>query len=317
MNRPPASRMQSRRTLVAWVSLSVIAMGCGRAGGDAAADAEPRVVLPPGMTATPGTNADARPPAVPFSAATPRTAPRVLAHSPHDTAAFTQGLVFYRGRLYESTGIEGRSQVRELDPATGAVRRRVALPAADFGEGIAAVGSRLCQVTWRRGRGYVYDLPSLARVDSFAYAGEGWGLASDGRVLYMSDGSSRLRVIDPAGFRELRRVQVTEAGQPVWGLNELEWVRGELWANVFETPLVARIDPATGAVRGWLDLSALAAQFTPAERAALDSAGGVANGIAYDGAAGTLVVTGKLWPELFRIAAPAPDGAAATAPVRR
>jgi glutamine cyclotransferase len=263
-----------------------------------------RVALLPGMAAQPTSNADAKPPAIPFAPVTPRLTPEILNAWPHDTAAFTQGLVFHDGRLYESTGLEGRSQVRELDPRTLVVRRRVALPASEFGEGIAAVGQRLYQLTWRHGIGHVYALPSLAPSDSFRYQGEGWGLASDGRSLYMSDGSSQIRVIDPSGFRELRRIQVQEAGQHVWALNELEWVRGELWANVYQTPYIARIDPTIGNVVGWIDLTSLSARFTPAERSRLEEVGGVANGIAFDAATDELLVTGKLWPQLFRLAVP-------------
>jgi glutamine cyclotransferase len=256
------------------------------------------------MVAQAMTKADARPPAVPFTSTTSRLAPAVLMSWAHDTTAFTQGLVWHAGRLYESTGREGQSRIRELDTVTLRVRREIALPTSEFGEGIAAVGRRLYQLTWRHGLGHVYDLPSLAPVDSFRYSGEGWGLASDGRLLYMSDGSSQIRVIDPPGFRELRRIQVKEAGQPVWALNELEWVRGELWANVYQTPYIARIDAATGNVVGWVDLASLSASFTPAERSVLEGAGGVANGIAFDSAANELLVTGKLWPRVFRIALP-------------
>jgi glutamine cyclotransferase len=292
------------RTLI--LATTVALLACDRSS-DSPPDANAstkHVALLPGMTAQPTSNADAKPPAIPFAPATPRSTPAVLRTWPHDTAAFTQGLVFHDGRLYESTGLEGRSEVHELDPRTLVVRRRVALPAFEFGEGIAAVGQRLYQLTWRHGVGHVYALPSLAPVDSFRYQGEGWGLASDGHLLYMSDGSSQIRVIDPSGFRELRRIQVQEAGQHVWALNELEWIRGELWANVYQTPFIARIDPTTGNVVGWIDLTSLSARFTPAERSRLEEVGGVANGIAFDAATGELLVTGKLWPQLFRLALP-------------
>jgi glutamine cyclotransferase len=295
-----------RHTFVLGVALGacVAPAGCDH-GSDRPANAE-RVVLPPGMAAPPSSNADARPPSVPFASSTPRLVPAVVRSWPHDTAAFTQGLAFHNGRLYESTGLEGRSQIRELDPTTFAVRRRVALAPSEFGEGIAAVGRRLYQVTWRHGIGHVYDLPSLALVDSFRYAGEGWGLATDGQSLYMSDGTSQVRVIDPSGFRELRRIQVQEAGHHVWALNELEWVRGELWANIYQTPYIARIDPSSGNVVGWVDLAELVARFKPDERSRLEGDGGVANGIAFDSTTGELLVTGKLWPLLFRLVPPPP-----------
>ena len=152
----------------------------------------------------------------------------------------------------------------------------------------------------------MYDLSTLATVDSFRYQGEGWGLATDGRMLYLSDGSSQIRVIDPSGFRELRRIQVQESGHHVWALNELEWVRGELWANVYQTTFIARIEPASGEIIGWIDLAPLGRRFTAAQRAAVSAGGGVANGIAFDSARARLLVTGKLWPRIFQIALPTP-----------
>lgn len=278
---------------------------CGGSGGDS--DSDRPTVLPPGMEPPPHTNADAQPPAVPFDTLTPRIAPRVIRSLPHDTAAYTQGLAIYRGHLLESTGRLALSDVREVDVTTGVVRRKVALPANEFGEGIAVVDNRLYQLTWRGGRGHVYDPGTLAPIDSFTYAGEGWGLATDGKLLYMSDGTSRIRVVDPAGFREVRTIQVHEADSTVWMLNELEWVRGELWANVYETDFIARIDPATGHVVGWIDLGQL---LTAAQRQDLTNRGGVANGIAFDSASGRLFVTGKLWPRLFEIQISASQGAA-------
>ena len=184
--------------------------------------------LPPGMQPQPQSNANARPPAVPFDSTTPRTPPRVIRSFPHDTAAYTQGLVFYHGHLLESTGRLALSDVREVDLTTGKVLRRTALPATEFGEGIAAVGNRVYQLTWQGGRGHVYDAATLAPIDSFTYVGEGWGLATAGRTLYMSDGTSRLRVVDPTGFQQQRTIQIRERDSTVWMLNELELVRGEL-----------------------------------------------------------------------------------------
>ena len=269
---------------------------CG--GNDSDSSAAQTPALPPGMQPPAQTQANARPPAIPFDTATPRLSPRVIRSWPHDTAAYTQGLAIYRGRLLESTGLLGRSEVRDVDATTGSVRRRVALPANEFGEGITAVGDRLYQLTWRGGRGHIYNPATLTPIDSFAYSGEGWGLATDGRLLYMSDGTSRIRVVDPAGFHELRAIQVRERDSTVWMLNELEWVRGELWANVYETDLVARIDPTTGHVVGWIDLGKL---LTTAERQDVTTRGGVANGIAFDSVRNRVYVTGKLWPRLFEI----------------
>jgi glutamine cyclotransferase len=286
---------------------------CAR-DAESAPDTE-RSALLPALMPQAESNADASPPAVPFSAATPRAMPRVLRSWVHDTTAYTQGLLFHEGRVFESTGLEGRSRIRELDTATFGQRREVRLPASDFGEGIATVGAHLYQLTWKHGLGRVYDLATLVPIDSFHYEGEGWGLTSDSRQLYMSDGSSEIRVIDPTGFRELRRIRVTEAGRRVWALNELEWVHGELWANIYETTFIARIDPATGHVVGWVDLAGLWSRFTTAERKAVEDEGGVANGIAFDSTAGTLVVTGKLWPRVFQLAWP-PE-ATGPAPIRK
>ena len=284
----------ARIVMVAALSLAA----CGGSGGDS--DSNPPA-LPPGMEPAPHTNADARPPAIPFDTATSRISARVIKSWPHDTAAYTQGLMFFHGHLLESTGRVGLSDVREVDPTTGVVRRKVALPVTEFGEGITVVGNRLYQLTWRGGRGHVYDVTTLTPVDSFSYTGEGWGLTTDGSVIYMSDGTSRIRVVDPVGFREQRTIQVQEGDSTVWMLNELEWVRGELWANVYETNYIARIDPASGRVKGWIDVGNL---LTAAQTKDVTGRGGVPNGIAFDSATNRLFVTGKLWPRLFEIAVP-------------
>jgi glutamine cyclotransferase len=275
---------------------AVLCVAACDGNGDSSADRTP--VLPPGMQLQPQTHADARPPAVPFDSTTPRVSARVIRSWPHDTAAYTQGLAIHRGRLLESTGLLGQSELRDVDVTTGTVRRRVPLVATEFGEGITLVGNRIYQLTWRGGRGHVYDATTLTPVDSFAYAGEGWGLATNGRLLYMSDGTSQIREIDPTGFHQLRRFRVTERDSAVWMLNELEWVRGELWANIYETDLIARIDPATGHVVGWIDVGNL---LTAAQRHAVTTLGGLANGIAFDSVGNRLFLTGKLWPRLFEV----------------
>jgi glutamine cyclotransferase len=269
---------------------------CDGDANDAGANQPPP--LPPGMQPQPQTNADARSPSVPFDTTTPRISPRIIRSWPHDSTAYTQGLAIYRGYLLESTGLFAQSYVSEVDVTTGTVRRRVALPATEFGEGIAVVGDRIYQLTWRGGRGHVYDANTLTPIDSFTYTGEGWGLATDGRMLYMTDGTSRIRVLDPTGFRELRTIQVHEADSTVWMLNELEWVRGELWANVYQTDLIARIAPTTGRVVGWIDGGNL---LTAAQRQDVATRGGVANGIAFDSVRNRLFLTGKLWPRLFEV----------------
>lgn len=271
-------------------------------GRDASDDADTgRPSLPPGMAARAPTNADVAPPAVPFSRATPVDTARAQASFPHDTAAYTQGLLVADGRLLESTGLVGRSDVREVELATGRVVRAHPLPRHHFGEGIARLGDRLFQVTWKAGQGYVYDPATLAVVDSFSYAGEGWGLATDGRTLYLSDGSADIRVLDPATKNVVRIVTVTEDGRRVHGVNELEWIDGELWANIYQTDWIARIDPLTGQVKRWLYVGRL---LTDAERRQVAALGGVANGIAYDAARRHVLVTGKNWPRLYALALP-------------
>jgi glutamine cyclotransferase len=278
------------------VAAGCVILGCGEEANGTPQTQSSRIL--PGMTPTPTTNADASPPAVPYAATTPMTMARARASWPHDTTAYTQGLLLDRGRLLESTGGEGHSDVRETTVASGRVVRRTPLPSAAFGEGIAVAAGRVYQLTWKGGRGYTYDPRTLARVDSFTYAGEGWGLATVDSLLYMSDGSSSLRIIDPHGFRELRRVQVREGDKPVWMLNELELVGDELWANIYEKDLIARIVPATGEIVGWIDLGEL---LTASERADVSRRGGVANGIAFDPSRRVAFVTGKLWPRVFEL----------------
>jgi glutaminyl-peptide cyclotransferase len=274
-------------------TIAAFASACGSRDSDA------RASILPAFLQQDRDNADAAIPRIPFSNATPRQAARVLRRWPHDTNAFTQGLLMHEGRLFESTGHTGHSGVREVDRTTGRVLRRFDLEPNEFGEGIAAFGSRIYELTWKAKRGFVYDVGSLAPVDSFSYEGEGWGLTSDGTSFYLSDGTSTIRVIDPNGFRVVRRIRVTEAEQPVHMLNELEWVKGELWANIYWTGLIARIDPATGRIRGWVDVRRLLPE---AERKQLEARGGVANGIAYDSASGRVLVTGKYWPLMFELA---------------
>ena len=285
--------MSVRRLLGALVAVSALSASCG--SGDAEASAGTSI-LPSFLPQR--DNADASTPRVPFSAATPRMVPRVVARLPHDTTAFTQGLAVYRGRLLESTGLEGHSGVREVELATGRVLRRADLPSTEFGEGTTVLGERVYQLTWKSHVGHVFDARTFTPVDSFHYDGEGWGLTTDGALLYLSDGTSRIRVIDPNGYRVVRTIRVTEAEQPVHMLNELEWVRGELWANVYWTGLIARIDPASGRIVGWVDVRRLLSE---SENERLEPRGGVANGIAYDSASARVLVTGKYWPFVFQL----------------
>ena len=222
---------------------------------------------------------------------TPSIEYRIAAEHPHDPAAFTQGLVFAGGALYESTGLRGRSSLRKVQLTTGRVVRKRPLSDRLFGEGLALAGGHLYQLTWTAGRAFVLRMKDFSLVREHRYAGEGWGLAFDGTRLVMSDGSATLRFRDPQTFRVEREVEVRDGAGAVEALNELEFVEGSLYANIWRSDRVARIDPATGAVTGWLDLSRIAEK----ER----SAGNVdvANGIAWDGS--TLYVTGKLWRSVY------------------
>jgi glutaminyl-peptide cyclotransferase len=213
---------------------------------------------------------------------------------PHDPGAFTQGLEYVDGVLYESTGLHGRSSVRRVNLDTGAVLQKRDIAAEHFGEGITVYKSDLFELTWQSGIAFVYDRTTFAPKRSFKYNGEGWGLTHDGMSLIMSDGTEFLRFLDPATFAERRRVRVTGVGQPVKNLNELEFVKGEIFANVWMTDYIARIEPASGRVTSYVDLRGL----LPERDTPPDS---VLNGIAYDAAGDRLFVTGKLWPRLFEI----------------
>lgn len=220
--------------------------------------------------------------------------PEVVARYPHDTNAFTQGLIFHDGFLYESTGRRGQSSLRKVELETGRVQQFRPLSAQFFAEGLAAHDGRLIQLTWQSGVGFVYGLEDFNPEQRFRYEGEGWGLTHDGERLIMSDGTANLRFLDPADFSLLGSIEVTVEGQPVANLNELEFIDGEVWANIWYDERIVRIDPGTGAVLGWIDLSAL-------YPAAARPADAVVNGIAYDAAADRIFVTGKLWPAIFEI----------------
>ena len=228
---------------------------------------------------------------------------------PHDPTAFTQGLAWHAGNLYESTGRYGQSTLRRVNLQTGEVLQRVALPSQYFAEGVAVVGDSVFQLTWREGVMFIYDRPNLQRVGELEYNGEAWGLTSDGNSLIVSDGSNYLTFMDARSYEPQRTLPVTDGGQAVNQLNELEWVRGEIWANVWHTNHIVRIDPATGRVKGRLDLTDLVPREITSEEAVL-------NGIAYDPEANRLLVTGKLWPRLFEVSVPSlgVGAAAASAP---
>ena len=222
-----------------------------------------------------------------------------VVHSyPHDRTAFTEGLFYLDGFLYESTGIEGASSVRKVRLETGEVVQRHDLPSAYFGEGIIHWKDRLIQLTYKTEVGFVYNLHTFDTERRFEYPGEGWAMTQDGKNIFMSDGTAQIRIWDPETLQELRRITVTDQGQPVPNVNELEWVKGEIYANIWETDRIARIDPATGRVVGWIDLAGL---LNPNERIAGPEGTDVLNGIAYDAKGNRLFVTGKRWPKLFEI----------------
>jgi glutaminyl-peptide cyclotransferase len=219
----------------------------------------------------------------------------VLGSYPHDRGAYLQGLVWYEGGFYESTGVYGESTLRRVAFPSGDVLQQTPLAREYFGEGLALVGDRLVQLTWRAQRGFVYERESFGLIGDFSYQTEGWGLTYDGTSLIMSDGSSTLTYLDPETFQPTRSLTVTLGGRDVRALNELEWIDGQIWSNVYQTNFIVRIDPQTGYVVGVLDMKDL----VPAEfRGNRDE---VLNGIAYDGATGRIFVGGKRWPALFEI----------------
>ena len=245
-----------------------------------------------------GPAASVAPPAPAADAPLPVTPAEVIERLPHDPTAFTEGFFAEGGAFYESTGEVGRSSIRKVDPATGKVLRQVSVPAPYFGEGIARVGDQIVSLSWQHGIGFRWRAADFARQGSFRYTGEGWALASEGALLVMSDGTPTLRVLDPKTLAVVRKIDVTLRGEPLADLNEIEIVDGEILANVWHANAIVRIDPATGAVKGLIDVSALAHEVAATDPEA------VPNGIAWDKAKRRLYVTGKLWPTVFRIAWP-------------
>jgi glutamine cyclotransferase len=214
---------------------------------------------------------------------------------PHDSSAFTQGLVFVDGKLLEGTGQEGRSSLREVELQTGHVLKKVDVPEPYFGEGIALLNGKIYQLTWQHQVGFIYDAKTFEQTGKFNYSGEGWGLTTDGHSLILSDGSNRIRFIEPDSFRVTKTIAVLDGKLPVNELNELEYVNGEIYANIWHDQRIVTIDPQTGRVTGWIDLTGL---LPPGD---VHDEEAVLNGIAYDDAGKRLFVTGKLWPRLFEI----------------
>jgi glutamine cyclotransferase len=238
------------------------------------------------------------------SAAAPTSTFQVLQRFPHDTGAFTEGLVYADGALYESTGLNGASSLRKVDLQTGAVLAKVPIADQYFAEGLTLFDGKLYQLTWQSQVGFVYDPGCFCQTGQFTYTGEGWGLTHDAQELIMSDGTPVIRFLDPDTFTVTNTITVHDGDQFVANINELEYINGEIWANIWQTDYIARIDPTSGALLGWIDLAGLlpAADRTPETD--------VLNGIAYDPATNRLFVTGKRWPALFQIAVVGPGAMA-------
>lgn len=217
----------------------------------------------------------------------------VVGITPHDPNAFLQGLVWYDGGFYEGTGLEGRSTLRRVEYPSGKVVKSISLTPDLFGEGVALVGDQLMQLTWKSKRGFVYDRESFRLLREFTYDTEGWGLTYDGTNLILSDGSNMLTFIDPQTFKPIRKLPVIMNGRPIDQLNELEYIEGEIWSNVWQTNYILRIDPATGQVKSYLEMKGLLQNPTGHED--------VLNGIAYDPQAKRIFVSGKLWPNIYEI----------------
>lgn len=233
-------------------------------------------------------------PTVATAPAVPVYGYQVVATYPHDTTAFTEGLQFVDGAMYESTGMEGTSWVRRFDLATGAVQVQHDVDKQYFGEGVLVLPDKIISLTWKNQKGFIYDRATLKPTGEFTYKGEGWALTTDGQKIFMSDGTSRIRILDPATLQETGGIDVKMNGRPVDQINELEFIKGEIWANIFQSDRIVRIDPATGNVTGVVYLANL---LSPQDRRGVD----VLNGIAYDSAGDRIFVTGKYWPKLFEI----------------
>ncbi len=232
----------------------------------------------------------------------------VVHEYPHDPTAFTEGLFYLNGYLYEATGLEAQSSVRKVKLETGEVVQKHDVPEAYFGEGIVAWKDRLLQLTYTTQVGFVYDLATFGVKSQFSYPGQGWSMTTDGKRIIMDDGTPEIRFWDPDTLKETGRIRVTAEGEPVSNLNEMEWVKGEIFANIWQTDKIARIDPKTGAVKGWIDLTGL---LDPRFRLpGNQGAEQVLNGIAYDAGHDRLFVTGKFWPKLFEIRLVKRSGAA-------
>lgn len=211
----------------------------------------------------------------------------------HDSQAFTEGLYFQDGALFESTGEEGTSGFRKVNLETGEIQAESQLASEYFGEGIIGWKDKIYQVTWKNQKGFIYNAKDFTPAGEFSYPGEGWGLTHNGKSVIMSDGTATLRFLDPDTLKQQSTLAVTANGCPVKQLNELEWIDGEIWANIWQTDLIARIDPSSGKVKGFVDVTALGPATTDTDE--------VPNGIAYDAGTKRIFVTGKMWPQLYQV----------------
>jgi glutamine cyclotransferase len=278
------------RQLIGLLLLAAFCLGAGCGGGARTQTNTLPVDAAPAKTAANGNAARG-----PAAGAVPTYGYEVVNTFPHDAQAFTQGLIFQDGALVESTGLEGHSTLRRVELQTGKVLQKVDVPTFYFAEGLTLFGGKLYQLTWKAEKGFVYDPQTFKKTGEFPYEGQGWGLTHDADSLILSDGSNQLRFIDPNTYQVKRSINVTDGGRPVQELNELEYVKGEIYANVWHEDRVARIDPQTGRVNGWIDFSGLLRPGDVTDEEA------VLNGIAYDESGDRLFVTGKLWPKLFEV----------------
>lgn len=288
------SALRSTRTAAAAVLLAAVgfiatAGAFGACGKNApAADGTSMDGAAPGGASTTASDSSG-------SARTPMYGFEIVASYPHDTGAFTEGLFIHEGRLFESTGEVGRSNIREVDLVSGRVLRKHDLAEPYFGEGTIIFGDKLIELTWQHEKAFVYDWKTFKPTGEFKYEGEGWALTTDGTSLIMSNGTPVIAWRDPKTFAIQKSITVTDHGNEVKSINELEWIKGEIWSNVWQSDQIARIDPATGKVLGWIDLSGILPSM---DRTGKED---VLNGIAYDAAKDRIFVTGKNWPKLFEI----------------
>lgn len=278
-------RTQSAGTLALLLFLTLPA--CGDGGG------APHISTQASPTSSATPPAPAQPPA--RAEEVPVYGYEVVESYPHDTKAYTQGLAFHDGLLYESTGQYGESSLRRVELKKGKVKKKIEVPGQYFAEGMTILNGKIYQLTWQQNKGFIYDLKDFKLEGEFTYDGEGWGLTTDGQSLILSDGTSTLRFIDPASFRVTRTISVVHGQQPLMDINELEFIQGEIYANVWKTDRIARIDPGSGRLLSWIDLTGLRPEET------LRNTENVLNGIAYDSSGDRLYVTGKRWPKLFEI----------------